>query len=112
MLNLIAGRYASFFNTNLTSEKVSMSMGVGRGGQEGGVAPPDFHTWYFQYFLLFFGLFSVAPPHPPGKSLIVLFSVFFYFSVFSFVAPLPGNFSADALAHVYKITSFCAPVSQ
>jgi len=45
-------------------------MGVGSGRQEGR-GPLDFHTWYilivlnsaiFSLFLLFFGLFSVAPP--------------------------------------------------
>jgi len=48
-------------------------MGVGSGGQGGVVPPLDFQTWYknivdsglkvlfFRPFLLFFGLFSVAP---------------------------------------------------
>jgi len=40
---------------------------------------------FFGVFLLFFGLFSVAPP--PGRGLIVLFSVFF--GIFRSFFPLP-----------------------
>jgi len=87
-------------------------MGVSSGGQ-GGVPP----TWifvhgtnlvnkgivlFFGFFLLFFGLFFLAP-HPPKKGIIVLlFSLFYYFGVFVFVAIPPGNFSADALVSIYK----------
>jgi len=47
-------------------------------------------------FLLFFGLFSVAPL--PGRGVIVLFSGLFCYFVFFFRCPLPpGIFSADAL---------------
>jgi len=58
----------------------------------------------FGIFLLFFGLFFVAPP-PSGRSLIVLFfGLFYYFSVFFSVAP-SGNFSVDTL--VYKANAVC-----
>jgi len=48
--------------------------------------PPGFLNLVFLgIFLLFFGLFSVAPPPPPRAA------------IFFSVVPPPGNFSADAL---------------
>jgi len=81
-------------------------MSVGSGGQA--MAPLDFHNdtnvvnkglimLHFWPFLIFFGLFSIAPP--PWKRLnIAIFGLFGYLSIF-FPLATPGNFSADAFAY-------------
>jgi len=81
-------------------------MRVGSGGR----GALDFHTWYkysrerlksaiFRCFLLFFGIFFRCPPLPWKRLNSAIFRIFCYFSVIFSVAPLPGNFSADALAY-------------
>jgi len=79
------------------------------GRQQRGPCPPRFsymiHTFVDRGLkVLFFGLIFRCPPSP-GRGLIVLFSIFFYFSVF-FSVGLHGNFSADALGCGLRIPTF------
>jgi len=98
-----------FKSEDLLIERATTTMGVGRGGRER--ALPGFsYMVFFGLFLLFFqSFFAIFRSFPPGRGLIVLFFglllLFFgllllFFGLLS-VAPLPGNFSADALDYNY-----------